>query len=337
MRSLLGLGGYFNNPIDTPEEIIEYAYENHIRTFDTSPYYGESEKYFGNVLSKYDRKTFTICTKTKATTTEELMDSIFNSLDNLKVEYLDFLFGHSFIDSIETLNKHLHILEKMKDLKRTILNRIGVSGHSVEAAMYVLDNNLVDCIMIPHSIMYTKFDKVIEKANKKKITVITMKNFGSGILLGGDNWKDNEFKRKVSFHDIINFAIQSGADLIIPAARSISQLKMIITYYNHSELISDKHIKEVQESIINILGIDFCRSCNECRPCKKYGWAMSQSGILKALIYHNNFNKNMKEEYAKYKLNVNDCGECDDCSQYCPFYIDIKEEMHAAHKILGVI
>jgi len=336
-KAKLGLGGYFVNPIDNPENIIRTAFEYGVNVFDTSPAYGDSEKWFGNVLKDYNRNDYTLMTKTKATNIAELENSFENSLKNLKTNRIDTLLGHSFIDDIETLNKSFYVIEEMKILKeKGLINFVGVSGHSVEAARYVVENKLVDLIMIPHSIVYTRFDKVIKKANQQNVKVVTMKNFGSGILLGGNNWKDNKFKENVSFHDILNFSIYSGADLIIPAARSIQQLDMIVSYYNHSEQISKKHIEEVRNSIEEVLGKDFCRFCNECRPCPKYGWMMSQPGILKSMLYHEKFNTDMKDAYSKYKLNINDCKDCDsECSKMCPFGINIKEKMLEAHKELN--
>jgi predicted aldo/keto reductase-like oxidoreductase len=337
MKALLGLGGYFTNPIDSPEDIIRHAYEKEIRIFDTSPAYGESEKQFGNALKEYDRNSYLIYTKTKASNSDMLLSSFFGSLKNLKVDFVEVLFGHSFIDDMFTLNNHLKVIEEMKNLKKSgLIDSIGVSGHSVEAAMYVLDNNLVDYIMVPHSIMYLKFDRVIEKANQQNIKVVTMKNFGSGILLGGPN--ENSFKENVTLQDIMNFSSWSGADLIIPAARSIAQLDQIINCYEKSEEMTFKQEIKLKNKITEILGEDFCRFCNECRPCPKYGWMMSQPGILKSMLYHEKFNTDMKDAYSKYKLNIKDCKDCDsECNKMCPFGINIKEQMQIADSILKEI
>ncbi|GEM_PF-4172999 len=334
MKAQLGFGGYFSNPIDNPENIIRYAYDiAGIRFFDTSPAYGESERHFGNALKDYPRESYTLSTKTKALELNAFHKSFINSISNLNTRYIDMYFGHSFIDDDETWESARRIMHEMQRLKSEgFIKLIGVSGHSVSAATDAINSGLIDVIMIPHSLMYRKFDGVIDLAKQMGIIVITMKNFASGILLGGPN--DNEFKKEVTLQKIMDFTSFNNGDIIIPAYRSIEQLEEIWTAYKNINPLTFSEIKCLENKIVKILDKDFCRFCNECRPCKHYGWAMSQPGILKSKIYHEKFEINMKEQYFKYPYNINFCGDCDSqCSEACPFGIDIKSEMRLAHNL----
>ncbi|MDF2615471.1 MAG: aldo/keto reductase [Sedimentibacter sp.] len=333
MKAKLGLGGYFTDTKDNPASIIRYAYDfGGVRFFDTSPVYGTSEQIFGHALKDYPRESYELSTKTKAKTVEELHSSFLQSLFNLNTNYIDMYFGHSAIDDDNTWKDFQKIINELLRLKSiNYIKKIGVSGHSVSAAIKAINSGLIDVIMVPHSIMYRKFEGVIQLAKSKNIEVITMKNFASGILLGGPD--TNEYKKDVSMQDIINFSSYCG-DIIIPTPRSINQFKEISNcYLNAAELNTSKLIN-IESKIIKHLGTDFCRFCNECRPCPKHGWQMSQPSILKAMLYQSKLGIDGKERYSNFAYNVNHCEGCDsECSHMCPFGIDIKEKMQNAHNI----
>lgn len=334
MKAEFGLGGYFLNPIDRPEEIIKYAIEElNINTFDTSPVYGDSEKTLGKIINNYDRNDFLLSTKTKATEIGAMEKDLIDSLINLNTDYIDVYLGHSFIDDVDTINSSLKLLEHLnKKFLGVCIDSIGVSGHSPEAAMIAIKSGTVGHIMIPHSIIYNRFDEVIKTAHKYGVEVYTMKNFASGILLGGHS--QNKFNKEITLQDIMNYSSHIG-DYIIPAARSIDQLKENYKAYENAKELSDENKTNLKLKVLNLLGDDICRFCNECRPCPKFGWQMSQPGIIKSLIYQQKFDINMESQYEKYKLNANDCGTCNECNKMCNFNIDIKSKMLEAHKLFS--
>jgi uncharacterized protein len=328
----LGLGGYFSNPIDSPVEIIQYAYWNGIRFFDTAPAYGESEKWFGEALKDLPRESYQLCSKTKCDDPDKLLSEFVTTTNKLKTTYLDVYFGHDFINDMETWERSQSVLTAMFHLKEEgWIKEVGVSGHSTLAAIKAIDRG-VDYIMVPHSIMYRLFEDTIRYAHNKGVKVITMKNFGSGILLGGP--KENEFKNNVTLKEIMGFSMNTeGVDRIIPAARSKQQVDELIVAHHLARKLSDNEIKLLERVIVEFLGEDFCRFCNLCRPCDVHGWSMSQPGILKSMIYDTVFNDNMLETYKGYKLNANDCNGCNNlCASRCPFGIDIKGEMKLVHE-----
>ena len=331
-KATLGLGGYFSNPEHNPIAIIKEAFNEGIRFFDTSPVY-KSEEYFGNALKRYNRLDYMLSTKTKATNKEELYENLSSSLRKLQTSYIDIYFGHSFIDDEDTFFKHLPVLADIVGLKQQgFVNYVGVSGHSVRAAILAVDSGLVDYIMVPHSIMYRQFDYAIKYAKSKGVKVITMKNFASGILLGGPG-KPNAYNRSITLQDILSFsATVDGVDFIIPSARYVDQLYKITDAYKNVTKPSLQFQNWLQTNIINLLGEDFCRYCNECRPCNVYGWQMSQPNILKSLLYDQKFGIDSSKSYLSNNLNIDSCSSCDNlCSARCPFGIDIKGKMKEAH------
>lgn len=326
----MGLGGYFSNPIDSPVEIIRHAFYNGINFFDTAPAY-KSEEYFGEALKDIPRYKYQLSTKTKADNVRHLVTEFITSRTKLKTDYLDVYFGHDFINDEETWERSQEVLQEMFKMKeKGYVKEIGVSGHSTRAAIKAIQLG-VDYIMVPHSIAHRLFEPTILYAKSKDVKVITMKNFGSGILLGGP--EDNQFKNEVTLKDIMSFAIYAeGVSKIIPAARSIRQVEELVVGYYKAQPLTKNQIKLLERTIVDFLGEDFCRFCNMCRPCNVHGWMMSQPGILKSLIYDQVFNTDMSETYKSYKLNARDCKDCNNlCSSRCPFGIDIKGQMEKVH------
>jgi len=89
------------------KKLIQYAYEQGIRFFDTAPLYGNgrSEIILGRALKKYPRHTYAIVTKAglyKSNSVEYrdfsqnfLLQSLNDSLNRLQSEYVDYFLLHS--------------------------------------------------------------------------------------------------------------------------------------------------------------------------------------------------------------------------------------------------
>lgn len=332
-KAKLGMGCYLPNCKVNPTDLIEYAYNKGIRFFDTSIAYGDSEIWVGRALSGYERDSFIVSTKTKATDSTQLSIDFHNSYKRLGV-MPNIYFAHSSIDDMETWNKCIdgEVFESMQMLKKYgDIAQIGVSGHSLKACYEAINSGFVDVIMVPFSIAYQKFFPAMEAAKSKGIKVITMKNYASGILLGGP--EDNIYKKDITLQDIMDFTSFYG-DYIIPAPRDYKQLDQILDVYNSADELDIYGWTDILDRIYKYLGINFCVFCNECRPCNIHGWMMSQPGILKSAIYHEKFGLDMKKTYEKYKLNALNCKDCNNkCSERCPFGIDIKLEMQRIHTL----
>lgn len=104
-----GLGGnsYGSVSEEQAKRLVSYAYSNGIRTFDTSPLYGDgrSESILGDVLQEAPRSTYFLITKAGLynSGTEELRDfsgialnrSLDASLSRMRTDYVDYFLLHS--------------------------------------------------------------------------------------------------------------------------------------------------------------------------------------------------------------------------------------------------
>lgn len=137
---------YNEDPYALPTtELVQQAFDNGIRAFDTSPYYGPAEELLGHALStdyvrtKYPRSSYQLLTKVGRIASSSfdyspswIRKSIRRSLSRLHTDYLDVVYCHDveFVSAEE-------VLEAVKELRRIrdssqCIRYIGISGYPVD-------------------------------------------------------------------------------------------------------------------------------------------------------------------------------------------------------------
>lgn len=141
--SRLGFGGtafagFYQDETVTNVSAIHRALEMGINYFDVAPWYTNSEYIFGSVLSQYPRESYYVATKVGRYqqqdpfnfSSERITQSVFESLDNLKVDHIDVIQIHDpeFASSTNVLlNETLPTLWKLKE--KGLVNNIGITGY----------------------------------------------------------------------------------------------------------------------------------------------------------------------------------------------------------------
>jgi len=159
------------------DKIFKFCIDNNILYFDTAQDYGNSE----DIISKYFsiHNNLNIITKAKFTN-KNINDTLQISLDKFNV--IECFLLHSFEDYN---NKNL-ITTLLDYKKQKRINKIGVSIYTVEEAIILLKENIVDIIQIPFNYLdnqwiYNKeFQHLIINSN---IEIHSRSIFLQGILL----------------------------------------------------------------------------------------------------------------------------------------------------------
>ncbi|KAI5291558.1 hypothetical protein KEM54_003593 [Ascosphaera aggregata] len=125
--------------------IVQQALDNGIRAFDTSPYYGPSERLLGKALAteyvrqKYPRESYQILTKVGRVAAssfdyspEWVRKSVQRSLKRFSTTYLDVVYCHDveFVTPNEVLIA-VKELRRIRDEDRSV-HYIGIAGYPVE-------------------------------------------------------------------------------------------------------------------------------------------------------------------------------------------------------------
>lgn len=173
-------------PLKEVQKILSYAKSKDIRTIDTASEYGESEK----ILGKIGVKDYEVITKTKKliSSTDNVVDYFYKSLDNLMLDRIDGLLIHDFNDvgnkNFEDLFKHLKYLQQ-----QGLFGKIGFSIYNEKQVDYLLENFDFDLIQVPINVFDTRLlsGGQLSKLQNRDIEVHARSIFLQGLLI---NFKD---------------------------------------------------------------------------------------------------------------------------------------------------
>src|SRR5574344_69596 len=174
-----GINNYQGQPNQTEvDSIINAAYNNGIKTLDTSSAYGCSEHVLGialkhtnshfNIISKYPRSNKNVVT----TFNESLQKPGQEKLYGYLIHHFDF-----FIEKPEIWDD----MCKLKSEGR--IDKIGFSLYQPEQLQYLLDNNVeFDIVQFPYNLMDRKFEPYFPLLRKRTIEIHTRSVFLQGLF-----------------------------------------------------------------------------------------------------------------------------------------------------------
>lgn len=250
-----GINGQKKPARDAAIDILDYAVNNGITTFDTANAYGDAEEVLGEFLKckKIVRSELRLFSKLKPNILENknesewyslIRDNLENSLQRLEIDYLD---GYLLHTPRYVFNRRIvEILNGLKD--EGIIKKIGVSIYYLDEAEKGLQDNMIDTIQIPYSI----FDQRLEKGgffNRREILnkeILSRSAFLQGLILMNEKdvppfltksipviRKMNELCEKYQISKAVlalNYVKrQMGIDYLVFGVDNLEQLKEIIS------------------------------------------------------------------------------------------------------------
>ena len=251
------------------DKILTMALENGISVLDTAQNYGDSEKIIGKFKKSSNFKIISKISSTSLNDTnnlEQLKRVLKNSLDNLRIPFLDGLLLHKPEDL-----KNTDFLNNLNILKEEgYFTNLGVSIYSPDEANLALEIENLKYIQIPYNILDTRLDKIefFERAKKKNKIIFARSVFLQGVLLKEqskypnfleelkifDNFLEDEIRKlncsKLSF--LLNFVKKNKKiDYIIVGIESLENLEEIIEAYNDTKL-QDYNYSRLRDKFTNI-------------------------------------------------------------------------------------
>ncbi len=183
----LGLDYGINNQNGKPTresamEMLDFAYKNGIKIFDTAYAYGNAEEILGEFLRGQNLgEEIKIITKINPGSPEDVSLEIKKSLEKLGLSSVD---GCLFHNPEHIKNERM--VETMSELKKQgLAKNIGVSVYEPEDAVYSAKIGEIDYIQIPYNIFDQRLSKTdfFELAQKNNKKVFARSAFLQGLLL----------------------------------------------------------------------------------------------------------------------------------------------------------
>ena len=256
-----GLDYGINNSIGKPTnkniyKILDYAYENGIRTLDTAESYGNAHLIIGNYLKKNSKKNFKLISKLNSKqilNKGKLKFHIINKLKEFNIEYIHGYMIHDFKNFIQ--NEYL--LKELESIKREgFINIVGISLYENDEIVNVINNyNNFDFIEVPFNLLdnETRRGKVLKLAKKKNIKIFSRSTFLQGLFFKQLNsFPSNLNPLKKYIKKIKNIQASSQTDInsialnyclskkyidkVLIGVESLSQLKKNLNDINNNNL-----------------------------------------------------------------------------------------------------
>ena len=249
--SAFSLGGQgaleYDNTKENSLKIIQRAYELGINYFDTSPIYGNSEKYYGEAL-KGIRKDVFLASKTDNRTRDGSLKLLERSLKRLKTDYLDLWQIHHLDDSDEVLEVDkksgaLQALIEMKEQK--VVKFLGFTGHENPDVLismskrYPFDTALFPVNAADKNMKKSFISDFMPIAKDQNIGIIGMKVFSQGYMFHPEGIKTP--------WELISYALSQDVSTIIVGHNSVEQLEENVAIAKSFYKLSNKQQEAIEE------------------------------------------------------------------------------------------
>ncbi len=240
--SVLGFGGaeigWDGKTQETVEDLLNSALDSGLNVIDTAAAYKTSEQLIGNAVGKRrnDFYLLTKCGALEAFTREDwtkkgILETIENSLRNLKTDHLDIAQLHSCSSEILKRGEVIEALQRAQEKGYTRF--IGYSGDN-EDAKYALEMDVFDSFQTSVSIAdQTPIDSNIKLAKEKNVGVIAKRPLANAVWrnieLPPDAYHHEYWKRiqKLKF-DFLNKSLEEATAIAMRFTMAIAGVDTMI-------------------------------------------------------------------------------------------------------------
>jgi predicted aldo/keto reductase-like oxidoreductase len=313
MVSAIGFGGIPIQRLSDQEAVavVRHCLDLGVTFLDTANGYTTSEERIGEAVSGR-REGLVLATKTQARDAEGVAQHLALSLERLGVQTID-LYQFHCVSSDEEYNKVVSSggpLETIREAQSAgQVRHIGLTSHSMDTALRAVRSGDFETIMFPFNFIANEAaGELINLAKDMDVGFIAMKPLAGGAL---DN-APLAFKYLRQFPQI----------LPIPGIERAEEMDEIVAIMEGpAEMTPDE--EATLERLRRELGNRFCRRCGYCQPCPQglsIQLMMIMDGLLKRMPL-----ANLYSDLAETVDKTEDCAECGECEDKCPYQLPIRE------------
>ncbi|MHA2358298.1 MAG: aldo/keto reductase [Candidatus Heimdallarchaeaceae archaeon] len=251
-------------------QVLNLLLKNEINHIDTAPRYGKAEKLIGPWMEKH-RKDFFLATKTRNRGYEGAWQDLHNSLEILKVDYIDLWQMHGLTNpqGQEKAMGPEGALQAFKEARdQGLVCFLGVTGHGNLTPMMhkkSLEYFDFDTVLLPYNYLLMKdkkysttFNELVEICQERNVAIQTIKS------VAARNWEGQVKDYNTYFYEpIVNqeaidkavhwamgfensFVISAGDMQILPKMlEAANRYKKTPTDEIMNELVEEHNIKKI--------------------------------------------------------------------------------------------
>jgi len=339
----------YGAPIDyeKAQNIIDYLYENGVNYFDTAYIYhgGESEKFLGKALSKYERESYYLANKFNIQANPDYAAQFHEQLQRLNTDYIDFYMVHGVQDPLIDFVSESGCLPYFESLKTTgKIKHFGFSFHGSPAGFRkMLKLHKWDFVMIQLNYfdwIYGDAKELYEMLEKENIPVMVMEPLRGGRLGILSPETEMMLKKVEPERSLASWAMRWLMDLpqVLTILSGMSDLSAasdnIKTFKEHKPLNLEE--KQILLDVCKIYRPSVAVGCTDCRYCTDYcpmgldipRFIRIYNEVKLDHMWRASFLGNLPEgQRAEF------CNACGSCLVHCPQNIEIPKYMAELSKM----
>ncbi len=311
--SELGFGGIPILRLESgqAERILGKAFDLGITLYDTAHLYGDSEGKIGRALHGV-RDQVVLASKTMKRDAAGAAEQLHNSLRELQTEWIDVFQCHqvsaeSEWKEISGPSGALEALSKARDKGQ--VRFLGVSSHSQEMAVKLVQTGMFDTVQFPFNIIENEpREALFPAARDRGMGILAMKPFAGGVI-------DDA---RLAFA----FLRQEPGIIPIPGFDSEAAVEEVVGLFERDNEVTNDDLRQMEE-LRNRLGNRFCRRCEYCLPCPN-GVAIPTAMGYPILVSRMS-PPTATAFAAKAMETVPLCADCEECLEKCPYNLPIPD------------
>jgi len=307
--------------------VINAAFENGIRLFETARWYGDNEARIGAALQGR-RSECCFVSKTLRRDAAGALADVDESLRALCVDYIDIYMIHhvQWEEELQAVLSSDGALEGLRQAQvKGKIGFVGIAGHRPELLCTALETGEFDVVEVPCSVLDPWiFRKVLPIAQKLDAGIIAMKAIAGG---------------RLSEHAItaLRFALGQPSDSLVVGMSTVEQAQIdIAETITFDQMDNDERQQLIEESLH--LRDSLCRlGCGD-RCISLCPATVPISDILRLERYRTAYKSGhwAKVEYERLGLPAEGCQACSGhCIEGCPFELPVRQMLLNAHAALS--
>ncbi len=330
----VGLGGIpmMRVDFDKAAAIVNRALDRGVNYLDNARAYDDSEAKFGQVMKDRRDECF-LATKTHNHDRGGALQCLKESLEALQTDYLDLWQVHdvSTHERWETVMGPDGALKAARQAQSEGRARfVGLSGHNIDILQKAVDSGEFDVVLCVYNLGVFDTADVIKAARARDIGVAIMKPLSGGIFF--KHLKAEEAERQITPEIAWRFVLSNpDISVALSGAQELRDIDQAVDASERFAPLSPEEARSYQELAVS-LGEDVCRDCRYCRDCPAEIeiWTIMQM-MDRARVYSYEWPK-FRKTYAALAVKADECTDCGQCEEACPFDLPIRERLQKAHE-----
>jgi predicted aldo/keto reductase-like oxidoreductase len=301
--------------------VLRRALDGGLNWIDTANAYGTSEERIGKAIRKYPREEVLLFTKGPGRGPAALTEQVELSLRRLQTSYVDLYQFHNVPDA-QTWREMLEAgaMDTLRGYReRGKIRHIGASAHTREAALAIIEHPEIEVLQYPFNfIVREEGTEILEACRRRNIGFIAMKPFGGGAL--------------GSAPACIRFVLSTPAVAADPGFEHMEEVDEVLALWKEGLPLSAED-KRLIGALRTELGTRFCRRCGYCSPCP-HGVEIISLMTMETLVKRFPVHRLSEHWIAGAGQSLENCIECGQCEQKCPYKLPIMTEIRRGAAVL---